>query len=167
MPSSTVPWSGRRICAVALAVAAALSASLVQAPAADAQRCVAPPGRAGIEQYCERLPGAGGDRPTGGQDGPTVGTDLDPQTRRALAETPAGTALLRLPEGSARGGARGDRAAGDGARSAEDPGEGVVGGLSAAASDATSATPIVVWILVAIAIALAATAWVRSRSSER
>ena len=50
----------RRALLIAFVTAAAT------APAAEAQLCVAPPGTAAIDEYCELVPGAGGDRPSRG-----------------------------------------------------------------------------------------------------
>ena len=72
----------------------ALIAALVLLPAATAtaQTCVAPPGTAAIDQYCETVPAAGGDR--GSTDaGPRVA--IPQQTADQLARSNEGGTLLR------------------------------------------------------------------------
>jgi hypothetical protein len=68
-----------------LIAACAALAALVAPGVATAQKCVAPPGTAAIENYCETIPAAGGDRDSGDPDAPAP--DVSPQTSQALAQT--------------------------------------------------------------------------------
>ncbi len=80
----------RRIPVALIAAAFALWA----APVASAQRCVAPPGTAAVEQYCETIPAAGGSRAS--DSGPKDPVPLSRRTARDLAGSGAeGEQLLR------------------------------------------------------------------------
>src|SRR5437763_16771660 len=111
-----------------LAVAAvAVGALLGPLPAQAAPTtCVAPPGTSGIDQYCETVPGAGGDQGTRGGGGGTtgghhsLGSSLPKRTVSQLGRSAAGRAVLGLSTGltnasttSASGGS-GSRSGGSG-----------------------------------------------------
>ena len=67
--------------------------ALLPAATASAQRtCVAPPGTAAIDQYCEVVPDAGGDR---GSNDPRPPATLPQETADRLAGSGQGQALLR------------------------------------------------------------------------
>ena len=163
---------------LSLPCALLLGAGLL-APAASAQRdCQSIPGRSALEQYCEVLPGPGGDRPAGDRDGGSARDALPPAARRELAEAgAAGNVIAGLGAGSAgadeaRGGGSGDGRTGEGAG-----GEGTAssGGVRGEPSDnpleavrsATEAGPssgsALLWVVAAIIVLLAGFAWLRAR----
>lgn len=53
---------------------------------ASAQRCVAPPGTSAVDEYCETVPSAGGDRGAGDHGGGS-GASISPGTVAALARS--------------------------------------------------------------------------------
>ena len=69
-------WNMARIALLALA------ATLLLASPAAAQKCVAPPGTAGVDQYCETVPSAGGD--TGSDAGAQRPAPVSARTVRTL-----------------------------------------------------------------------------------
>ncbi len=100
-----------------LLAAALVVASLSLAPAASAQSCQAPPGRAAVEQYCESIPGPGGDRGinAGGKSIRPSGKAL--QARKALKRSGTdGADLTRFLAAAPATAAPGDSAAGGGGR---------------------------------------------------
>jgi hypothetical protein len=156
------------------------------APAASAQRdCQAPPGRAAIEQYCEVLPSAGGDRSAGSGGGGSGGEALAPSVRRQLHQAgAAGDVISALAGGSAGvdkapGGGSGDgrsgEGAGGGASASSGGGAASSGGVPGEPSDnpldavrsAAEAGPSsgsgLLWALAAATVLLAAFAWLRHR----
>src|SRR3954447_19525859 len=75
-------------------VLVALAAALSAAPA-SAQSCKAPPGMSAIDQYCEAIPSASGDR--GNTDPDRGGVPIPAATKRALERHGAdGQAIVRL-----------------------------------------------------------------------
>src|SRR3954447_26661585 len=75
-------------------VLVALAAALSAAPA-SAQSCKAPPGMSAIDQYCEAIPSAGGDR--GNTDTDRGGLPIPAATKRALERRGAdGQAIVAL-----------------------------------------------------------------------
>src|SRR3954452_20521267 len=75
-------------------VLVALGASLTAGPA-HAQSCKAPPGMSAIDEYCEAIPAAGGDR--GSTDPDRGGVPIPQAIRRALQRRGAdGQAILAL-----------------------------------------------------------------------
>ena len=124
------------------ALTAVLLASATPAHAAPVN-CQAPPGTSAIDQYCETVPGAGGDQGTGRGDdrggsgngrtgnGGTVGDSVPRRTRGALRDAgPAGERILNLPTATSGPGAdAGTQAAGSSrpAGSAEPRGGGANG----------------------------------------
>src|SRR4051794_26277193 len=69
-----------------------LAGLLVAQPAA-AQNCVAPPGTAAVEEYCETVPTGTGDRGSGDPGQPAAGAPA--KTLARLAKTKQGQALSR------------------------------------------------------------------------
>jgi hypothetical protein len=147
------------------------------------QSCKAPPGRAGLEQYCETVPGPGGDQGPGdfGRGG---GSGLAPTTRKELnANGVTGRALLGFAEGTGRsgdsGGATGDsntpaadadrdprstgspRSRGD--RQGSEPSNNPLRAVRAAAESGSSVGPVFLWALLALALVVGALGWVRYR----
>jgi hypothetical protein len=167
MPSFAVMRPHSLSLMLAVAVAATLSLGTAQAAGAQ-ERCEAPPGRAGIEQYCESIPGAGGDRPTSESGNGRVADELPGSAQRALGSSgSAGSAVLNLPSGGDNEGKRGTRRGSlDPAPTSDGGSGGVADALASSADEATSNTPVVVWILIAIALMFAAAVWTRARSSS-
>src|SRR5215217_3358636 len=95
----------------ATAVCAALLALVAAAPAsAQGGKCQAPPGRSALEQYCEQLPGAGGQQGGGGG-----GERLNRKAARELRSAgDEGEALLGLAESSGGGSDDGGASGGSG-----------------------------------------------------
>jgi hypothetical protein len=170
------------------AVFLASIALLAPAPAFG-QSCEAPPGRAGLEQYCETVPGPGGDRGPG-DFGKGGGSRLAPTTREELnAHGAPGRALLGFAEGtggsSDNGGAaagsnkpgadadRDPRSTGDprsrgdhrssGDRLGSEPSNDPLRAVRAAAESGSSVGPVFLWALLALALVVGALGWVRYR----
>ena len=149
------------------------------AAAQAATDCTTLPGRAGIDQYCESVPGAGGDsRP--GTSGGRRGATLPRHTRSSLERSGvAGRDLVRLAESEDQGVGDGeskdkdqDRAGGrraGGRRSGESsaiPGSTSVNPLSAVRSgveSGTSAGPVFLWVLLGVVVLFATLGWLRYR----
>jgi hypothetical protein len=92
----------RRIRQHAVAGCVALFCLMLAEPAFGQRDCQAPPGRSGLDQYCETLPGATGDRGAGAGGS---GRDVSPGTERKLENSGAtGDALLGLLGSGPRGG---------------------------------------------------------------
>jgi hypothetical protein len=169
-------------------VCAALLALLATAApvAAQEQRCEAPPGRSGIEQYCESLPQAGG--PEGGGRDESSGVDRGTADRLRSAG-PDGSAVLSLSggedgnadsgSGAGNGGAQsggggaqsggGDRARnGSGAGAAEpvdvdEPSGSILSALKSSVEEGPTLSDAFAWLLIAIAIGCFTLAWIRWR----
>lgn len=142
----------------------AVAVLLVSAGSAGAApRCDAPPGTSGIDQYCETLPGAKGDRELGA--GHRVGRSLDRGTSRALKRAGRdGRGVLALPS-SGRGG-RGDGAPGSqpGKKEAgKEPSGSPIAALGSAIDSGTTAGHGFVWLLLASGAGMAGIAWIRYR----
>ncbi len=175
-----------------------LLALMAFAPSARAASptCIAPPGTAAVEQYCENLPGAAGpERPRGGS---------AQRPRGGSAQRPRGGSAQRPRGGSASGGVPSsapvviDRRTGRPRRPSElESARATVGakrpsqrsrdprpvslssrGLSAPSGSVVKATrnvlgnggegsPALLWILVAIAVAMGAVAAWRHRTGSR
>ncbi len=183
-----------------------LLALMAFAPSARAASptCIAPPGTAAVEQYCENLPGAAGpERPKGGSaQRPRGGSAQRP--RGGSAQRPRGGSAQRPRGGSASGGVPSsapvviDRRTGRPRRPSElESARATVGakrpsqrsrdprpvslssqGLSAPSGSVVKATrnvlgnggegsPALLWILVAIAVAMGAVAAWRHRTGSR
>jgi cobalamin biosynthesis Mg chelatase CobN len=179
----------RRIRQHALAGCVALLCLMLTEPAIGQRDCDAPPGRSGLDQYCETVPGATGDRSAGAGGG--SGRNVSPSTRKRLERSGAvGQALLGLVGGASvreeesagdgDGGERSSRekSAADGDRggkssrgssgsgnekAADEPSNGVLSAVRSAADSGASAGPVFIWVLVAVAVALAGIAWIRYR----
>jgi hypothetical protein len=167
----------------------ALLCLMLAEPALGQRDCQAPPGRSGLDQYCESLPGATGDRGPGAGGG--SGRDVSPSTRQRLERSgAAGQALLGLIGGASvreeesaadgDGGGRSSReeSAADGDRggkwsrassgngnekAADEPSNDLLSAVRSAADSGASAGPAFIWVLVAVAVALAGIAWIRYR----
>lgn len=167
-----------------------LTASLWAVPVlahAAPPSCQAPPGTSAIDQYCETIPGASGDRGSrSSQRGQSlrqvVPAGVVGQLRRG---GPAGQAILNLPAtvastnasaqkgASAQGpvGAETQRQGGGPRTRAQEPAapgarsDNPLDAIRSAASSGTSAGSGLAWVLVALGVAMAGLAWVRYRRS--
>lgn len=150
-------------------------AGLLAIPAgASAQSCEAPPGTGAVDQYCETIPDAGGDR--GASDpGPTRSREpLPASTRQALrsggSEAQALGELLEGPSGERPGsdaGRRGDNErgrAGLSTRRVEEPSGDPFSALTASIGQGDETVGgAFVWILVALTLLVLSLAWLRFR----
>lgn len=159
-----------------------LAAFALFATDARAQRCVAPPGTAAIDQYCETVPTAGGDR---GSAPPAAPRGVPPRTvRRLAASGDDGAALNRLlgqaPEsgtgpastgrqgGKGRPAVEGERGRG-GSRTAtgtartRPPSGNPLDAVRESVAGGTTLGSSFGWLLLGVTLALAAWAWVGVR----
>jgi hypothetical protein len=145
---------------------------LAFAPAATAQKCQAPPGTSGIDQYCESIPGTSGDRGTG--DRPDSGPPIPRSTRAVLERRgAAGRGILSLPaeEGTSDRSAAGSRrlTGGREARRTTEASEPSNDPFAALASGLESGSSVAgfVWLLITLAVLLSALALARVRGLRR
>jgi hypothetical protein len=169
---------------LSLTCALLLGAGLL-APAASAQQdCQTLPGRSALEQYCEVLPGAGGDRSTSGGGGGSGGEALSPSVRRQLGQAgAAGKVVAGLvgessgarprgdgsPDGRTGGGAGGGTSGNGNTSNGGVPGEPSDNPLEAvrsAAEAGPSSGSALLWALAAVIVLLTAFAWLRARRTE-
>jgi hypothetical protein len=148
-------------------VVALLAAAVVAAPA-SAQSCKAPPGMSAIDQYCEAIPSAGGDR--GNADTDRGGLPISAQTRRELERRGAdGRAIIDLSSA-----AKQKRATGEGSPSgtpaasstdeADRPSNNPLSAISAGfGQTGDTAGPLFGTLLLVVALAFFGTAWLRYR----
>jgi hypothetical protein len=167
------------------ALALLASLALVAAPTARAQ-CEGPPGEGAIDEYCETIPGPGGDQPTGGGGGGSVGgggggfgaggggsaLSVPSDTTSALEQAGGdGQRLLAFTEsGSGSRSVGNDSGGADGggatiAPRANEPADGTLGAVPAAVDSAPMSEGEFVLVLVAIALGLSAVALYRRRSA--
>jgi len=143
----------------------AVAALLVPAGVASAapQRCEAPPGTAGIDQYCETLPGATGDRESGA--GPRAGRSLDPRTSRALEQAGQdGKGVLALPaSGRGEGAGSGEGSAPAKQAVRKEPSGSPIGAIGSAIESGSTAGKGFIWLLLATGVGMAGIAWLRYR----
>lgn len=139
-----------------LAPTVAIAALLTFAGTAVAQRCVAPPGTAGVDQYCETVPAAKGDRPSG--TGPRVSRSVGAGTERRLERAGRdGRGVLALPSGGTRAKQRVERG---GESSSESP----LGAVGSAIESGPGTGQGFLWVLLAAAVGMVGIAWLRYRS---
>jgi hypothetical protein len=142
---------------------------------ASAQRCVAPPGTAAVDQYCETVPTAGGDRDSSGPRAPV--TPVAPSTSAALARAGKdGEALNRAlgqQPGKASQGVKGTRrdgaASGSGSGSAAIPSAPSDNPLTAVRQSLASGDTIgsgFVWALLLVTIGVLTFAWIGFRRRQ-
>jgi hypothetical protein len=156
---------------IACCVGLACVAALIAAPASRAQSCQAPPGTSGIEQYCESIPGAGGERGPG--DRSPSGKSVPAGTKRFLERRSAGEQILRL---AGSGGGRGrNRAPSDGRRgagpavperAAPAPSASPLTAIAHALGPDSGADPAFYWLLVALALLLGGLGWMGRQGSR-
>lgn len=146
------------------ALLALLLVALVVPANAQAQACVAPPGTAAVEEYCEFVPNADGERPAT-QRGIQPALPIPASTRRALQRTEAGRELervLQTPPGGSDD-APGRQRAGDDADPVDAPSNNPLSAVSAAVSSGPGATVLMPSALLGITILLGAWAWIGLR----
>lgn len=166
------------MCAVLLALLATAAPA-----AAQEQRCEAPPGRSGIEQYCEALPQAGGSQ-GGGQD-ESGGVDRGTANRLRSAGDD-GSAVLSLSggesgnagsgssDGAGNGGAQsgggGAERSGNGSGAGvgepvevDEPSGSLLSALTSSVEDGPTLSNAFAWLLIAIAVGCFTLAWIRWR----
>jgi hypothetical protein len=185
MYPTTNPHRIRGIRQHAVAGCVALLCLMLAEPAFSQRDCEAPPGRSGLDQYCESVPGATGDRGPGA--GAGSGRDVSPSTRQRLERSgAAGQALLGVIGGPSDGdeqsaadgdgGGKSSRRQRDGGgkssrgssgsgnqKAADEPSNDVLSAVRSAADSGASTGPVFIWVLVAVAVAIAGIAWVRYR----
>ena len=150
----------KKLRALLLSSTIAVAALLVSVGAAVAQRCESPPGTSGIEQYCETVPTAKGDRESG--TGRRVGRSLDRGASRSLEQAGRdGRGVLALPA-SGKGG-RAEKA-GRGKQSAsKEPSGNAIGAVGSGIESGSSSGPGFIWLLLAAGVGMAGIAWIRYR----
>ena len=162
----TTPHSVRR-----LVVAAALGVLLTLAspPAASGQSCIAPPGNASIEQYCESIPGPGGDR--GPSDRHGSGNPVPDGARSQLAGSTDGLGILAFSgaeaersafsreQTEARDVAAAREARGSDSEPSSDPFSSVVAALESGETIDTA----FIWVLLGAGLVVLGGGWVRYR----
>ncbi len=163
-------------------VLALLAASLLVPAPAAAQRCVAPPGTAAIDQYCETIPTARGDRGSGTPQPPPAAVVVPRRTLKELAASGAeGAALNRelgaAPESAAASGrparpdgqgVKGERAQGTPAprtqgTPAQAPSANPLDAVRESATGGTTLGSGFSWLLLIVTLALVAWAWIGVR----
>lgn len=155
-----------------IALSSVVGALLFVAPGtALAQNCVAPPGTAGIDQYCETVPSAGGDQGAGpGQSrsaAPVSGKTVSALERsgqdgqalnRFLGQDPSSSAGKRSGKPSA--GKQGTALDG---RTADEPSSNPLAAVRSAVGSGDTVGSGFVWIMLAITLLIASVAWLRYR----
>jgi len=163
----------------ALALLAILALLLV--PSTAGAQCEGPPGEAGIDEYCETIPGPGGDEGTGGRgDGgggsggsggeTPSGAPIPSDTTSALEQSGSdGQGLLAFADsGAGNRSAKNDDGGGGAATiapRASEPPQGTLGAVGSAVDSAPMSEGGLVLVLVAIALGLSAVALYRRRSA--
>ena len=140
---------------------------------AEAKRtCEAPPGRSGIDQYCETVPSAGGDESGGNFDGTRRGRGgaaLPGGTRSQLGRAGAiGAGVLNLVDQSGSGKAqhkrqRSSKTSDSGTAAPESVSSNPLSAVRSGVESGSSAGPGFVWALIAIVVLFVALGWVRYR----
>jgi hypothetical protein len=141
---------------------------------ASAQTCNAPPGTAAVDQYCENVPSAGGD---GG--GPSGGSSAKPSQSTVHAFAGSGRAGKELnkylgEDVASTGGSKSNsnRSSGSRKKSQKDqsatktprqPSASPLGAVQSAVNSGATIGGGFTWILIAIALVIGGTAWLRHR----
>ena len=161
------PHNRRRIRNYAAVAFLALTWLVLSMPAPASAACQSLPGRSGLDQYCESIPGPGGDHGAGG--GGHGGRALSRGVQHALAAAgPNGQALIQLSQSGPRGQAKGKKGAVHGRTdantgSASEPSDNPLSAVRSAASTGSSVGPSFLWILLALVIVISALGWIRYR----
>jgi len=133
-----------------------------------AQECVAPPGTAAVDEYCETVPTATGDQ--GANEAPPAGVSA--KTLDALRDAgPDGAAFakqLETPGNGSKGSKRSDGVAGGGSvdRAVAEPGSNPLTAIRSAVSSGASVDPWFGWVLLLLTVAVVG-AWWLSNSRRR
>jgi hypothetical protein len=159
---------------VLLSLALVLTTLLFATAPASAQTCIAPPGTAAVDQYCENVPSAGGN---GG--GPSGGSSARPSqgTVRALARSGQGgkelNRFLGADVASAQGTTGSSKRSSSGRKAAKQattapaprqPSSSPLGAVQSAVNSGATIGDAFIWILLGIALFIAGTAWLRHRT---
>jgi hypothetical protein len=146
--------------------AGATAVALAISGPASAQSCQAPPGTAGIDQYCEAIPGPGHNQGRGDRGGP--GHPVPHKAQRALQRAGKdGAALLHLTQsspaqtGTAHKGGSGSTTGQSGA--SKGGGSDPFSAVKSAVQSGASAGPGFVWALVAIGLLMGGMGWMTYR----
>ncbi|MBO9531423.1 MAG: hypothetical protein J7513_00410 [Solirubrobacteraceae bacterium] len=133
-----------RTLGAALATTALLGTT---APVVSAQSCVGRPGASALQQYCEAVPEANGDRQkpqsSSSKDGGSTGDNLPSSSKRVLGKAGddgAAVAALAAAAGGGSGGAGGD-SGGDGASGGSRSSDGSSGASSESSGSGSSVAP--------------------------
>ena len=158
----------------------ALTAILVAAAPAAAQKCVAPPGTAAVDQYCENVPSASGNSGGGGSDDSngSSGATAPRNTVRALDRAGESGKELKQFLGEDVASARADTGAKQGSKGSSDrkartrepagtapeqPSSNPLGAVQSAVNSGTTVGSGFTWILVLLTLLIAGIAWMRYR----
>lgn len=164
----------RHVIRLSLLVALA-SLLVIAAPTMAQQRCEAPPGTAAIDQYCETVPSAGGEREARRPNTPTTdpsrpsASGLDAATARALrAQGPDGRALAEQLEANRSGPSSASEAeAADGvAEPVAENSESPTSAVRSAVADGATAGTTLPWALLAVTVLMLGLTWMRLRRSR-
>lgn len=154
---------------------------------AIAQSCQAPPGTAGIDQYCETIPNAGGnhgrgDSPSGGSSTKPGGQGVPSAAKRSLSNAGAdGAGVLGLAQGeagSATGGGKGSSSAQPGRApgaagsanatgSSATPSDNPLAAVRSSAQSGATLSPGFAVVLVLLGLSALGAAWFTYRSRGR
>jgi hypothetical protein len=154
-----------------LLLCVALSALFLAAPASAAQQCVAPPGTAAIEEYCETLPAAGGETGSGEHPGPSRPISAGTLSRIQAVGGVHAVQAIGGPEATVPSKAKkpSPTTSPERAGRATAPARVHSNPLDAVASAASSGTEVggpLVYVLLALTLLLASAAWMRFRRSN-
>ena len=156
--------------------------------AAQDERCQAPPGRSGIEQYCEALPQAGGPQGSGRDESSGVDRGTAARLRSAGSD---GAAVLGLTGQASGDSGNGDSGSGgtagggtgpgsdDAAQSkrtgeagsgrsvdVDEPSDNLLSALRSSVEEGPTLSGAFAWVLIAIALACFTLAWTRWRRHD-
>jgi hypothetical protein len=139
-----------------LLLSLAVAATLAGAAPASAQECIAPPGTAAVEQYCELVPEADGNR---GSIDRRPGRAVSPATvRRIAASGDSGAALARtLRTGHSDAPAK--------ARPSTPPSDNPLGAVTSAIGSGSGTSAGFIVALLAVTLLVGGAAWARHRRS--
>jgi len=157
----------------------ALTAILLAAAPAAAQRCVAPPGTAAVDQYCENVPSASGNSGGGSDDSNgSSGATTPRSTVRALDRAGESGKELKQFLGEDVASARADTGAKQGSKGSSDrkartrepagtapkqPSSNPLGAVQSAVNSGSTVGSGFTWILVLLTLLIAGIAWTRYR----
>lgn len=163
-----------RLTTVLTIVVGAVCLTLV--PQASGQTCTGRPGASAIEQYCEAIPSATGDRVTPGRrqssSSSSEGTGVSSTTARRLESSGAeGQALMGLiaSEQDNAVGANAQRAVGDEAGASDSipaasgPSNNPLKAVSSAVSNGATVGSTFLWVMIGLGVAALAGSWMNFR----